>query len=753
MDGGSSPDYKALFLREAQQAEERERQEAELRQQAEERERQEAELRQQAEERERQEAELRQQAEERNRLTTFPEFIRHCHDLLWTPLRAQTPSRSTTGKIPIPIGKHCPIRLLPWTECEARQQEIYRSVCRYLQPTGEDIPQLFTSLVALEDHSQRFARRPISSEQDLEIYERLAVEDHVHDIIAELCKIPEAREEFRLGNGVRFDNHANALDRNNETDASLLSNSRPSKPDQFCIHRMDGNRSTLLTTVEYKPPHKLSVASLRRGLRPMDFWREVVQPDHVPTEEPEKSRYRAEWLVGSTIVQEFHIMIQEGLEYSYLTNGLMDVQLCVPYDDPTTLYYHLGDPGTYGMAGVAGPGIPRTRVERALCLCLMSFRAPLRDQAWRNAAKDDLPKWHSILDSDRAQIVVLEVPRDLEITDANSETTSPEKSTSEYLTSSSPITRGPRVTTRSAASCASLSGPHHHESSSDSEADPTASAGRKRGYSQVKSSPPTQRPAPRADRQGNQNGQSRSYDAPYCTQKCLLGLQQSSTLDPGCPNTKLHMLGRRVDQHPISAADLVKKLKVQLDLDLDHNCTPIGPCGSSGAPFKLTCATFGYTVIGKGTTSRLWREVSPEADIYRILQRAQGSAVPVFLGTINLAKTYFLHGAGEIRHMLLMGWGGESVGHTTLDKTVRNAISRSVKEIRRCGVFHQDLRPDNILWNAELERALIIDFHLCTLDRRPRHRRSRALKRLRFDSKERPSERVCGTAKGYLSWD
>ncbi|CAP87144.1 Pc24g02360, partial [Penicillium rubens Wisconsin 54-1255] len=301
---------------------------------------------------------------------------------------------------------------------------------------------------------------------------------------------------------------------------------------------------------------------------------------------------------------------------------------------------------------------------------------------------------------------------------------------------------GPRVTTRAAASCAPLSGPHHHESSSDSEADPTSSAGRKRGFSQVTSSPPTQRSAPRADRQGKQSGQSRSHDAPYCTQKCLLGLQQGGTLDPKCPNTELHMLGGRVDRHPIGAADLVKRFKMQLDQDLDHNCTPIGPCGSSGAPFKITCAIFGYTVVGKGTTSKLWGEVSREAEVYRVLQRAQGSAVPVFLGAINLAQTYFLHGAGRIRHMLLMGWGGESVGHTTPDKTTQRAICRSVKEIRRFGVVHQDLRPENILWNAELQRALIIDFHLCTLDRRPLDRRPGTLKRLRYGSAERHSKRV-----------
>ncbi|CAG8241623.1 unnamed protein product [Penicillium olsonii] len=709
MSGSSSPDYKALFLREAS-------------------------LRRQAEERERQER-------AHTRPTTFPELIQHCHDLLWTPIQVQTPSRSTTGEIPAPIGKHYPVQLLPWNECETRQREIYRSVCRYLQPAGVNAPQLFTSFHALKEYGRRIALRPISSELDLQKYERFAVEDYVHYIVAELCKIPEAREEFRLGNGVWFDNHTNALDQDDEADASLPSNIKPSKPDQSCIHRIDDNRSTLLTTIECKPPHKLTVASLQKGLRPMDFWREVVLSDRVPTEEPEKSRYHAERLVGSAIVQEFHVMIQEGLEYSYLTNGLMDVQFWVPYDDPSTLYYHLGDPGLYKMAGMAEPKIPRTRIERALCLCLMSFRAPLRDQSWRNAAKDRLPKWHSIFDSDRAQTVVMDLPRDLGGGDANPESTSPEQSKSEYLTSSSPTTSGPRMTIRAADSCAPLSNAHQHESSSDSEADPTASAGRKRGYGQIKSSPPTQRSSPPADRQGNQKGHSRSHDAPYCTQKCLLGLAQGGTLDPGCPNTKLHMLGGKSDCHLVSIPDLVKRLKVQLDLDLDHNCTPIGPCGSSGAPFKITCATFGYTVIGKGTTSKLWGEVSPEADIYRVLQRVQGSAVPVFLGAINFAQTYFLHGAGRIRHMLLMGWAGESVGHSTLNKTIQDAISRSVKEIRRCGVVHQDLRPENIMWNTELERALIIDFHLCTLDRRPRPKRPGALERSWCCPKERHSKR------------
>ena len=751
MSGNSSPDYKALFFKAEErqrQAEERERQ-AEARQrqaeererQAEERERQAEKHQRQAEERERQAEERERQERERNRPTTLGEFIRHCHNLLWRPLRAEAPSRSTTGKIPPPTGKYCPIRLRPWTDCVAIQREIYASVCRYLQPTEEDAPQLFAPLVELEGLGRRFALRPISSEQDLESYERFAVEDHVHDIISQLCRIPAAREEFGLGDGVWFDNHANMLD---EVEQSG-SDTRLSRPDQFCIHRVDGQSNTLLTTVEYKPPHKLPVQTIREGFRPMDFWREIVKSDTIPTDELKKQRYNAARLAGSVAVQQFHGMIQYGVGCSYITNGLIDVQLWVSFDDPTTLYYDVGEPDITLHTDFGNVREPQTRVERALCSCLMSFRTPLRDQAWRNAARKNLPIWHTNLDSERSQIPAAELPQSPNVEYASSEYPSPEQTTSEYLPSSSPagspVTKGRRVTTQAASGCVPSSDQHHQEDSSDSEVDPAASAGRKRGFSQVASSPPHQRSAPRADSRGNQSGQSRPHVVQYCTQKCLLGLQQGATLDPNCPNAELHKPGGSDKRHPISVEDLVKKLNAQLDQDLDHNCTPIGPCGSYGAPFKITCATFGYTIIGKGTTSRLWKEVSREAEVYRILKRAQGSAVPVFLGAVNLAQIYFLHGAGEIRHMLLMGWGGESVGHIPLDKAIQRAISQSVKEIRSLGIFHQDLRPENILWNTELQRALVIDFHRCTLHRRPTHKRPGSHKRLRSGHEEQESKR------------
>lgn len=717
MAGNSSPDYKALFLKEA-----------ELRKQAESRQA-EAESRQaEAEDQHRQE-------KHRNQLTTFSEFIRACHNLLSRSLKVETPSRSTQGTIPPPTGKYCPTRLRLWEDCPARQQAIYDTVCDYLQPTGQDAPRLFSSLVALEDIGRRFGRRPLSSEQDLESYERFAVEDHVHDIIAELCQIPEARQRFQLGNGVRFDNHANALDEEGiYPSQDHLSSSHRSRPDQFCIHRVGGSTTTLLTTVEYKPPHKLSIENLRVGLRPMDFWETVVKPDSTPVDQTEKLRHNAERLVGSALAQEYHVMIQEGLGISYLTNGLAQVLLHVPYDDPSTLCYYLCEPNMdVNAEDDHSFQQPNTAIARVLCLCLMSCSLPVRDQEWRNSTRAGLHMWKTSFDYTRAEIPEEELQRPPPNSGyRGSQATSSEYASSEYLPSSpldSPTGKGRRISTRSRPGCSSSDTVHRAEREESPDSDPNQGApARKRGISQVTSSPSTQR-STRQTTYDAYSGQYQQHVMPFCTQRCLLGLQQNSTLDVNCPNVSLHRHSQSSNRHPTNTKRLVELLKRQLDEDLDHNCTPFGNCGAYGAPFKITCDTYGYTVVGKGTTSRLWKEVSREADIYHLLRKAQGSAVPVFLGAINLAKIYFLHGAGEIRHMLLMAWGGESTSKLKQQLVLRREILRSQNEIRALGVRHGDLRPDNILWNAELERALIIDFHRSTLDRRPIEKRMTGVKR------------------------
>ncbi|RAL15124.1 uncharacterized protein BO97DRAFT_239718 [Aspergillus homomorphus CBS 101889] len=225
----------------------------------------------------------------------------------------------------------------------------------------------------------------------------------------------------------------------------------------------------------------------------------------------------------------------------------------------------------------------------------------------------------------------------------------------------------------------------------------------------------------------------------YCTQKCLRGLKRRTKLDLKCPNVERHRAnnGRRSSSsssssssthHPTTAWGLTKIIQAALEqhpecaipfeeLGTAHGHGPETRSGSSGAPFKVVCPRFGYTVVGKGTVCWIWPRLEREADVYaQILPAAQGSAVPEFLGKIHLQQPYAVADFGRVRHMLLMGYGGEEIGRYWLDPAMRKYHRRrSVEEICALGVVHKDLASRNVLWSPELARALIIDFEACTL--------------------------------------
>ncbi|EKV04274.1 Protein kinase-like domain [Penicillium digitatum] len=706
----SSPDYKDLYLK----AKEREKQAKECEKQADEREK---------------------QADERTRKTTLTELIQHCHVLLSRWMKVGSPSNSTTGKIPLPKGKYCPTRLEHWTDCPKQLSEVYKSVYQYLHPERGQELRLFSSMAELEWFGRHFASDPLSSERQLETYERFGVQFQVHKIISELCKLPAAREEFGLGDGIHFGNHKNSLSENEpmEDEANELPSIRQPRADQFCINRIDGTSTTILATVEYKPPDKLPSATFRMGLRPMDLWKDVVQSNKIPTDQEEKLKYSATRLVCSAIVQEYHLMIQEGLEYSYLTNGLTRVLLRVPRDQPSTLYYFFCDPDSeITPEGRLTSQLWKSSVARVLCLCLLAFRSPIRGQEWRNRVHLDLHTWHTSFDHTHSQIPGKELQQLHHSGSTNPESSSPDSGSSFVLPSSSPPpspSEGRRVPTRSQTSCAPSEIRSRSQSPSSSGSDTNQAASHKRRISQVTSSPSAQQSGRQQKAGHDQDDHSQRRAAQFCTQRCLLGLQTRNALDALCPNVDRHCLGQTdPTQHPISVEELILSLKTQLDEDIDR-CIPLGGCGSYGAPFKLTCMKHGYTVLGKGTTSGLWKEVSREAQVYRVLRRAQGSAVPIFLGTIDLAKIYFLHGAGQIRHMLIMGWGGECTAKMELTQRLRREIHKSNKEIKALGIIHEDPSQDNVLWCEELGRALIIDFHRSTLRCRPAKQRSGDAKR------------------------
>lgn len=97
----------------------------------------------------------------------------------------------------------------------------------------------------------------------------------------------------------------------------------------------------MLMTIEYKPSYKFSPENLCAGLRLMELWEEVVNSESIPTDRAEKLRNNAARLKGPAIVQQYHVMIQEGLAYSCISTGIALVFLHLPEEEPSTLYYHL----------------------------------------------------------------------------------------------------------------------------------------------------------------------------------------------------------------------------------------------------------------------------------------------------------------------------------------------------------------------------------------------------------------------------
>ncbi|KAM5440953.1 hypothetical protein MferCBS31731_004092 [Microsporum ferrugineum] len=732
MASDDSVDYKALFLQaeeRAKQVEEHLRQADEHRRRADELRKQADEQRIQADEQRIQADEQRKQAEERLRQdqehhqkTSLDEFLRECHRLLSLPIRVQDPQRATKGGIPAPTNKFCPTFLRRWTDCDETLANLYRAVYHHLQPD-----RLFSSLAMLEYTGRR--SRPLASEKDLEFSERLTVELHVEDIITELCRRPAARAAFDLGEGVMFENHPSDIDE--EERANRAGRRRPI-PDQFCIHQIRDGNATLLTTVEYKPPHKLQVEYLCAGLRPMNLWEEVVQRPTIPTDTDEKLVYNAERISASVLVQEYHVMITEGLEYSYITNGLAYILLYIDYRTPETLYYHFCVPN---QDVKPGDSLPWTSIARVLCICLISCRSAPLDQNQRNEISQGLHTWNIDFNT-----ILAEIPEEeLRQTPPGSEyVPSPTSSFTE---------NDHRPITRSQARCAPQDTATNQFTDPDSDHDPDrdpqhAALGRKRNLSDLtasSSSSSQQQESHRsggAGQRGHRHQQRYQHTAEFCTQRCLLGLQRGANLDSNCPNIDQHRQGNdSSDRHPISADHLVRLINQQLDKDLNHNCTPFGFRGGYGQPFKVTCREYGYTVVGKGTTDLRWDEVRRETEVYRVLYTVQGSAVPVFLGPIDMKMTYHVHGAGSIRHMLLMGWGGQEIDQVEYTKELAGHIKRSRRQLLNLGVVHGDLRDSNMLWNSELRKVLIIDFHRSRLILPTRNGKNKSLKHSTDDVK------------------
>ena len=211
-------------------------------------------------------------------------------------------------------------------------------------------------------------------------------------------------------------------------------------------------------------------------------------------------------------------------------------------------------------------------------------------------------------------------------------------------------------------------------------------------------------------RSGGEKQQRRQF----CTQQCLLSLVRGLSLDDRCPNTETHRqsASHSPDRHGLDCAGLRRLLKEQLDQDNDdEGFESLDRSGWAGALFRVMLISHGYTFVGKGTVAPLIRVLHKEAQIYGRLEEIQGRAVPVYLGSVDLPRIFWLTSTIAIEHMILLSWGGEEAWRCGVEpKRLACETRRKVKEVQRLGVNQGDLREPNLLWNEELGRVLLIDF-------------------------------------------
>ena len=666
-----------------------------------------------------QEQQRAEEAEQRTQKTTLTEYLDLCHAYLFQSISVQTDkSLSTQGNITSPKDKLRPDRLCPWNDFLAIQK--YTQERLQSAYTDHDKQRVFENLAFIEGLGRRVASRKVASEGDLANLQRETIETPVASIISHLQSLNTVQDEFTLGNGIFFDNHPNALSDAAEEVSQRLENLQPFTPiraipsfsglraDQICVYTAaedDDTPRKLAFVVEYKAPHKLTLASLRLGLREMDI-KSVVDRDLVPTaENPDHFQYHADRLVASVITQTFSYMIQGGTQYGYITTGEAFVFLRIRIDDPRTVYYHLAEPGIDVIAQkeASQDFVHRTAVSQILAFSLLALESASGNQRWRQDAVDALDIWKVDYGA-----VLRAMPDSARMSPPDSEYHP------ETYTPVSSFTIGLRPRKPPAGNtCRPPSAPTF-----DDDQDSPYASGHESPTTPTR---PPDRVHSRQNREarplrGSKFSRHGRQKRSFCTQQCLKGLVEGGHLDQSCPNAADHR-GKRHEsnQHRLNRQTFLNLLHKQLERNRDDDCYPLGKQGARGALFKVTLTSHGYTVAAKGTVAAFVKDLQHERQVYQRLTDIQGICVPVCLGSLDLARPYYYDIGVLIVHMMILSWAGESLDDSKVlkrvdQRTLDVMVTQSIEDIHHAGVLHADLRAANMLWNQETGRVMLIDF-------------------------------------------
>lgn len=664
---------------------------------------------------------LRQLTED-SQPTTLNRFLENCHVYLSIPL--QVPAR--LRPIPIlssltsPKGRNCPRRLKKWKDFDHSTRKIFHRISAIYHPRSgsEPPPTPYPESLFIRRLGDIVQRNQITSEDDLRVHERTNMENMVTDIVNDIVKREDLRDDYDLGQGVAFENHTNNLsDGADEVRTKLLDLDqtdpmpKPTNADQISVVKRRGGGNTVSFLIEYKSPYKLPKEVLREGIRDgMDLEQDIINRPAFSNDEVEKFREQAEQAVAAVITQLYSYMLKAGIEYGYLSTGEIYLFLQIRPAEPQSLYYHFAEPNVNVNMNQNGT-LGYSAISQVLCFCLRASNSSRRNQQWRRDAKAESLIWEANTEVILAKMTPLK-PKAEGPSSAYKPARKLDLGSGEGSSRRESL-RSSRVNA-SRVSCGddAVQNLQDSETSSDEQdanAESPSARAKMRGSAATKAA--THAHAAR-DNAGH-GQQQQQHHLPYCTHKCLRGLLQRDRLDPQCPNRGLHPSTKRL-RHTIDAPTLRVLLRNQLDTDMDHNCTPLDIQGARGALFKLTLASHGYTLVGKGTVRAFIPDLCHEGRVYGRLRKLQGTCVPVCLGSLDCIYPYEYDIGVEIVHFLLLSWGGVALNWTEYF-ACNEKINQMEDQLKALGVEHKDERCLNVLQDETHGQLMLIDFERATV--------------------------------------
>ena len=647
-----------------------------------------------------------QLAQKNNQLTqqlsplTFTNLLTLCHQEL-AHVRAE-PDRSscTTGSIGDPRDKLVPLQLRAWTEFPTLQDSVFRKVSA-IYDQCEEPPATFRNSNYIINVKSR--QRPLANELDLRRQQADCVEDIFELVIRDLIKERDLPDEFKLGSDVQVDNHANYL---NQDETKIL---LAKMADKIYIRKVEGGARRLVVIIEYKPPHKLSIETLKAGLKDLDIL-DIVH--RVKSSNDKETNYieTSETTIAIVIAQAYTYMIDSGIQYSYLTTGEAFVFLYTQEQDRNTLYYHLIIPKDVSTSGTVN-WIADTAIGQVLSFYILACGGIHYDQDSRISHRVQASAW--VKDEDRLIANMTPSPQKPPTPSSNYKSKAKRSASSPSQPRTSRRLRFPTSGETPALDIqAKKDDPDDAPDGGDTGAPSNPFAPTSTRASKPSKGTSSRSTNKRSQTQDETSNSSRKRHENYCSHQCLLGLATDGALDLSCPNYEFHprmKRGRGKEGHAISAAQLRELLLAQIQKTMNTNIEPLGIQGARGAIFKLTLESHGYTMIGKGTPPHYVPDLRKEKTVYDRLHEIQGTVIPVCLGAIDSPRRYFYDVDVPIFHWLLMSFAGRSLQLAEFEAH-RPSVKAMWQKLKQYGIVHPDISPNNILWDEQDKKLMVIDF-------------------------------------------